>query len=70
MKVSILPVTINGSKDALPKHSLNFHGRHPMCIEVLDENPYTEFQQLSIEETAALTRQRIAARVGEHQQDA
>jgi len=70
MKVPILPIAINGSKDALPKHSLNFHGRHPMRIEVLDEIPYAEFQHLSIEEIATLTRQRIAAHVDEHQQDA
>ena len=70
MKVPILPIVINGSKDALPKHSLNFHGRHPMRIEVLDEIPYTEFQHLSIEDTAALTRQRIAAHVDEHRQGA
>ena len=70
MKVPILPIAINGSKDALPKHSLNFHGRHTMRIEVLDEIPYTEFQHLSIEETAALTSQRIAVHVDEHQQDA
>jgi 1-acyl-sn-glycerol-3-phosphate acyltransferase len=68
MKVPILPIAINGSKNALPKHSINFHGRHPMRIHVLDEIPYARFEHLSVEETAELARQRIMAHVDEHRQ--
>lgn len=70
MKIPILPIAINGSKNALPKHSLNFHGRHHMRIEVLDEIPYADFKELTIDKAAALARDRIAAHVDEHRQAA
>lgn len=35
MKVPILPVVISGTHTALPKHSLNFHGRQQLHIRVL-----------------------------------
>lgn len=66
MKIPILPIAINGSKNALPKHSINFHGRHRMRIKVLDEIPYSRFADLSVEETAEMVRQCIMAHVDEH----
>jgi len=66
MKIPILPVVINGSKNALPKHSLNFHGKHRISIEVLDELPYESFAQLSVEETARKVRKIIIEHVDEH----
>jgi 1-acyl-sn-glycerol-3-phosphate acyltransferase len=63
MKAPILTIAINGSKEALPKASLNFHGSHPIRIEVLEEIPYAEFAHLSIEETAEMVRQRIVPHV-------
>jgi len=69
MRTPILPIVINGSKNALPKHSLNFHGKHHIGIEVLDELPYETFKQLSIEETARKVRKIITARVNEHRKE-
>ncbi len=66
MKMPILPIVINGSKNALPKHSLNFHGKHRIRIEVLDELPYKSFAQLSVEETARKVRKIIIKHVDEH----
>jgi len=66
MKIPILPVVINGSKNALPKHSLNFHGKHRISIEVLDELPYESFAQLSVEKTALKVRKIIIDHVAEH----
>lgn len=63
MKLPILAVAISGTQKALPKHSLNFHGRHAIRIEVLEEIPYASFAQLSVEQTAAMVRQRIADHV-------
>lgn len=63
MKLPILPVVINGSKDALPKESLNFHGRHDIRIQVLDEIPYTAYRDMDIAQTAKMVRERIAAHV-------
>ena len=63
MKLPILVVAITGTQKALPKHSLNFHGRHAIRIEVLEEIPYATFAHLSVEQTADTVRQRIAAHV-------
>jgi len=63
MRRPILAVAINGTKNALPKHSLNFHGRHAIRVEVLEEIPYAQFAHLSVEETAEMVRRKIAAHV-------
>jgi 1-acyl-sn-glycerol-3-phosphate acyltransferase len=65
MKLPILAVAISGTQKALPKHSLNFHGRHAIRIEVLEEIPYASFAHLSVEQTAETVRQRIAAHIDE-----
>jgi len=65
MKRPILAVAINGTRHALPKYSLNFHGRHTIRVEVLEEIPYEAFARLSIDETAEMVRQKIARNVDE-----
>ncbi len=67
MNVPILPIVINGSKNALPKHSLNFHGKHPMRIRVLPEIPPESFAHLSVEEIIQVVWEKIAAHIDEHQ---
>jgi 1-acyl-sn-glycerol-3-phosphate acyltransferase len=66
MKTPILPIAINGTKNALPKFSVDFHGRHNLRIEVLKEIPYERFKNLSVEETAAMVREVITRHVDEH----
>jgi 1-acyl-sn-glycerol-3-phosphate acyltransferase len=63
MRLPILAIAINGTRHALPKASLNFHGRHPIRIEVIEEIPYADFADLSVEETGEMVRQKIAAHV-------
>jgi 1-acyl-sn-glycerol-3-phosphate acyltransferase len=63
MRLPILAIAINGTRRALPKASLNFHGRHLIRIEVIGEIPYADFAALSVEETAEMVRGRIAAHV-------
>lgn len=63
MKRPILAVAINGTKNALPKHSLNFHGRHAFRVEVLKEIPYAAFAHLSVEETGEMVRNLIAGHI-------
>lgn len=58
-KLPILVIAINGTRDALPKHSLNFHGRHDIRIKVIGEIPYDDFKDLSVEATAAYVREQI-----------
>jgi len=66
MRVPIVTVAINGTRQALPKHSLNFHGRQPMTIEVLEEIPFSEFADMTPEDVAEMVRRRIGAHVDEH----
>ncbi len=55
MKVPILPIVVNGTKDALPKHSVNYHGKHPIKVRVLDEISYSDFESLTEEELSKKT---------------
>ena len=59
MKAPISPVVIAGTNAALPKYSLNFHGRTDIRIRVLEPIPYEAFARLSAEETAAMVREVI-----------
>jgi 1-acyl-sn-glycerol-3-phosphate acyltransferase len=69
MKVPILPIVINGTKNALPKNSLNFHGRHAIRIKVLEEIPVEQFASLPVAEVAEMVRGIISAQVDEHRQN-
>ncbi|THB80009.1 MAG: 1-acyl-sn-glycerol-3-phosphate acyltransferase [Desulfobacteraceae bacterium] len=66
MKTPILPVVINGTKDALPKHSLTITGIRTMTLTVLDEIPYEAFKDLSIDQTAQMAFDTISRHVREH----
>jgi len=48
--IPILPIAISGTREALPKHSLNFHGKNPIIVEVLSEISSETVKQLSVEE--------------------
>jgi 1-acyl-sn-glycerol-3-phosphate acyltransferase len=62
-RLPILPVAISGTREALPKFSLKFHGVRKIRVRVLEEIPYAAFAGMSDEETAAMVRERIAAHV-------
>jgi 1-acyl-sn-glycerol-3-phosphate acyltransferase len=49
MKVPILPVVISGTQAALPKHSLNFHGRQQMRIRVLTPISAQQVASMSVD---------------------
>jgi 1-acyl-sn-glycerol-3-phosphate acyltransferase len=63
MRLPILAIAINGTRHALPKASLNFHGHHPIRISVLQEIPYEAFAHLDVEKTAEMVRALIAEHV-------
>jgi len=63
--VPILPIVINGTTRALPKHSLNFHGSHHISIEVLDPIPTSEIRDLDASKVAELVRGKISQRLVE-----
>jgi 1-acyl-sn-glycerol-3-phosphate acyltransferase len=49
MAVPILPVVISGTNAALPKYSLNFHGRQQITIRMLEPIDPERFDDLSVE---------------------
>ena len=49
MGVPLLPVVIDGTNAALPKHSLNFHGRQQITIRMLEPIAPERFDDLSVE---------------------
>jgi len=66
MEVPILPIAINGTKNALPKHSLRIVGTHRMSIKVLDEIPYAHFKDMPVGDLKKLVWARISEHVAEH----
>jgi len=55
-KIPLLPILIDGTKDALPKHSLQSHGKHQITLKILPEIPYEDFADLPVEKTAEKVR--------------
>ncbi|MBA2882615.1 1-acyl-sn-glycerol-3-phosphate acyltransferase [Desulfosalsimonas propionicica] len=55
----IQPIVISGTNKALPKHSINFHGKCDIRVRVMPEIAYEEFAGLSPEETAQMVREKI-----------
>ena len=66
LSLPVLPIVINGSKNALPKKSFNFHGRSDVHLEVL-----TPVDPAAYGDTASLNdavREMIRSRVAEENQ--
>jgi len=64
MGVPILPVVISGTHAALPKHSLNFHGRQHMHIRLLNPIPAEQVADMTVEALSERTRTIIATELG------
>ena len=65
--VPILPLVINGSKNALPKSSLNFHGMSHVELDVLDPISPEEFSEEPVDDLRLRIRELIRERVWEEQ---
>jgi 1-acyl-sn-glycerol-3-phosphate acyltransferase len=63
-KLPILPIAISGTHHALPKRSLNFHGKHKIKVKILEEIPYETFENLTVAETADMVRGYISEHLG------
>lgn len=59
----VLPVVINGSSNAVPKNSLNFHGKTEVVVSVLPPLPPESFSEESARELADRTRDLIGQHV-------
>lgn len=63
LNLPVLPIVINGSKDAVPKNSLNFHGRSDVTLEILP--PVAPDAERSSAVLADQVREMIRSRVAE-----
>lgn len=63
LNLPILPVVIQGTEKALPKNSVNFHGKNHISLEVLPAVEPEEYAEMSSDELAAFVRQRIVDKV-------
>jgi 1-acyl-sn-glycerol-3-phosphate acyltransferase len=61
LNIPVLPLVINGSRDALPKNSLNFHGRTDIHVTVLDPIQPETFAEISAVELGTQVRDLIAS---------
>lgn len=62
--VPILPLAIKGSKDAVPKHSLNFHGKTHVEVVVMDPIDPETFRDKEAQELADEVRGLIQDELG------
>ena len=63
LNIPLLPIVINGSKDAVPKNSMNFHGRSNVQIEILP--PVHPDEDMSVKDLTEKVREMIRCRVHE-----
>jgi 1-acyl-sn-glycerol-3-phosphate acyltransferase len=61
----ILPIVIQGTSDALPKHGFVLRGRHPITVTILEELPVERFRGDTVEALTNRVRSIIAERIGE-----
>lgn len=59
----ILPIAINGTSNALPKNSLNFHGTHQITLSVLPPVAIDEIKEMNNAEAGEYVRDRISVEV-------
>ena len=64
-KVPILPIVLDGTANALPKRGLILRGRHAIRVRILDEIPYAEFANESVESLTANVHALFQREVGE-----
>ena len=64
-KVPLLPIVVEGTAHALPKHGFVLRGRHAIRIRVLDEIPVEQVLAGTTEELTASTRALFARELGQ-----
>jgi len=64
-RVPILPIVVEGTAEALPKHGFVLRGRHRIRLRVLPAIPPSAFEHLSVEELTARVHALYAEELGE-----
>jgi len=65
MRVPILPIVVEGTANALPKHGFVLTGRCAIRIRVLDPVPVTEVMAGSVDDLTAAVRARFVRELGD-----
>ena len=68
-RVPILPIVMDGTAHALPKHGFVLHGHHAIRVRVLDEIPVEQVMALAPEALIATVHERIARELGQPASD-
>src|SRR5213593_2543620 len=63
-RVPLLPIVVEGTARALPKHGFVLRGRHAIRIRVLDEVPFASFAEKPIDRLVEEVRDVFAAELG------
>src|SRR3989454_11340768 len=66
-RVPLLPIVVEGTARALPKHGFVLRGRHAIRIRVLDEIPFASFAEKPIDRLVEEVRDVFAAELGERE---
>ena len=69
-KVPLLPIVVEGTAYALPKHGFVLRGHHAIRIRVLDEMPVDQVLEGSVEDLMSRTRALFARELGQTIDDA
>ena len=64
-RVPLLPIVVEGTARALPKHGFVLRGRHAIRIRVLDEIAFASFAEKPIDQLAEEVHEVFAAALGE-----
>ena len=59
-RVSLLPIILTGTGNALPKRGFVLQGRHPIHVRILDAIPWDDFRGEQPDELAGRMRERFA----------
>lgn len=63
LEVPILPLAVSGSRNAVPKNSLNFHGKSHIHVRVLDEISPDSFDDKNVRELTSEVQELIRSHV-------
>jgi 1-acyl-sn-glycerol-3-phosphate acyltransferase len=64
-RVPLLPIVVQGTAGALPKHGFVLRGRHAIRIRVLDEIPWESFADLPVDALTARVHERYQRELAE-----
>ena len=59
-KTPIIPIVLDGTAKALPKHGIILQGKQRLIVRILEEVPYERFKDLTVKETSDMIKKIIS----------